>query len=116
MALHALFAPIAAEPVEVAAFALFDANWSLVSLRHVCGTLSHVDVPLRRIAADAIIFDATGLVMAHNHPRGDLVFSGDDLALTRRLARGMDLLGVRLLDHLLLTTNGCISLRGLALI
>ena len=46
------------------------------------------------------------MVMAHNHPSGDPTPSEADRALTRRLARALDALDMRLLDHLVLAGDG----------
>jgi DNA repair protein RadC len=71
---------------------------------------------VRTIVADALAFDATGVVMAHNHPSGDATPSDDDRVLTRRLARALDAVGVRLIDHLVLAGDEAASFRGLGLL
>ena len=50
------------------------------------------------------------IILAHNHPSGETVPSGDDLALTRRVAQGAQLLGLQLLDHIIVG-DGVLSLR-----
>ncbi len=45
-------------------------------------------------------------LVAHNHPSGDPSPSAEDLAFTRRLAQAGDLLGIRLLDHVILGDPG----------
>lgn len=115
--LFSLFAPLALERHEVAGFAYFDANGQLIGLRHVRDErCDAVALPIRHIAADAIALDAASVAMAHNHPSGDPAFSAGDLAATRRLARGLQALGVQLVDHLLLTADACTSLRSLSLL
>ena len=114
---HRLFASLTTERVEVAAFAYLDADWRLLGVRHVRSAHCRwVDVPIREVARDALAFDATGVVMAHNHPSGSLTFSPEDLAISRRLARVLEALSVQLIDHLLLTRDAATSLRDLALI
>jgi DNA repair protein RadC len=44
---------------------------------------------------------AAGLILFHNHPSSDPEPSGEDVALTRRLAAGGTLLGIEVLDHII---------------
>lgn len=59
---------------------------------------------------------AAAVVFAHNHPSGDPTPSAEDRELTRRLLRACELLGVRAVDHLVVTSNGYASLRELGLL
>jgi DNA repair protein RadC len=45
---------------------------------------------------------ASGIVIAHNHPSGNLDASEEDLKLTKRIKEAGELLDVRLIDHLIL--------------
>lgn len=116
-AAHALFAPLAAEPVEVAGFAYLDPQWRLLGLRHTrsASTLA-LDVPMRAVATDVLALDCAAVVMAHNHPSGDASPSAADRALTKRLARALDALGVQLFDHLVLAGERVTSFRALGLL
>ena len=108
----ALFAPIAAMREEVAVFAYLDPEWRLLGMRHVPSGLSDaVTIPMREVVADALSFDCAAVVMAHNHPSGDPAPSDADYAFTRRLAHALDLVGVKLFDHLVLARDGCESFR-----
>lgn len=112
-----LFAPIAGLDVEMAVFAFLDANGRLIAIRHLpSDRASSVNVPIRTIAADALAFDARGVVMAHNHPSGDPEPSRDDLRVTRRVATALDALGVRLIDHLVLAGDTVTSFRARGLL
>jgi DNA repair protein RadC len=62
--------------------------------------------------ASRLAFDARLMLMAHNHPSGDPRPSGDDLQATRRLARMLDAIDVRLVDHLVMTHHATTSLRA----
>jgi DNA repair protein RadC len=42
---------------------------------------------------------------SHNHPTGDLTPSSEDIAITRRLKEAGELLGVRVLDHIIVDTD-----------
>lgn len=108
----ALFAPIAMLRSEVAVFAYLDPEWRLLGMRHVPSAhADEVAIPVRDVVADALAFDAAAVAMAHNHPSGDPTPSERDHALTRRLARALELVGVRLVEHLVLSRTGCQSFR-----
>lgn len=66
------------------------------------GTLNRAAVEPRAILKFGLLRDAAGLVLFHNHPSGDPSPSVEDLSFTRRLAEAGDLIGVRLVDHLIL--------------
>jgi len=53
----------------------------------------------------ALLSNAASLILAHNHPSGDVTPSAEDCALTERLAKGGALLGLRILDHLIVSDH-----------
>jgi DNA repair protein RadC len=61
------------------------------------------------IFASAIKANACSLIIAHNHPSGNLVASQADIALTRKIKEGGKLLEIPLLDHLIITTESYFS-------
>ena len=112
-----LFCSLRQAPREVAAFAYLDPDWMLLGLRHVpTGGNDSVRLSIRDIAADAIIFGASNVVMAHNHPSGDPAPSSADLDATRRIARALAALEVRLIDHVIVARHGHSSFRSLGLL
>lgn len=64
-------------------------------------TSTHVDPRLIYVAA--LRTAATSIIVAHNHPSGDVNPSRDDKVLTERLANGCKTLEIKLLDHLIIT-------------
>lgn len=66
------------------------------------GTIARAAVEPRAILKQALLRSAAGVLLFHTHPSGDPSPSPEDLAFTRRLADAGELLGVRLLDHLVL--------------
>ena len=111
-----LFAPIATLQHEEACFALFDAAWRLVDVMTLSGTASHVALPVRDVARRALMANAACVAAAHNHPGGDPMPSADDISATRRLARALDAIGVRLSDHLILAGPRHASFAALGLL
>lgn len=61
------------------------------------------------IFAAAIKAAATGFILAHNHPSGNLQPSQADIDLTRRIKEGGKLLEIQLLDHIIVTSEGYYS-------
>ncbi len=66
------------------------------------GTLSRAAVEPRAILKHGLLCDAAGFLLFHTHPSGDPSPSAEDLAFTRRIAEAGELVGVRLVDHLIL--------------
>ena len=52
---------------------------------------------------------ASGIIVAHNHPSGNLTASQSDIDLTRKLKEAGKFLEIQLLDHVLVTTEGYFS-------
>jgi DNA repair protein RadC len=63
----------------------------------------------RLIFAAAIKGVASGIIIAHNHPSGNLQPSQADIDLTRKIKEGGKLLEIQLLDHIILTSEGYYS-------
>jgi DNA repair protein RadC len=79
------------------------------------GTWSSCPVDPRVVFSACLRLGASAVILIHNHPSGDPSPSSDDLQITERLARAGQLLGVRVLDHLIVAREGICSLadRGL---
>ncbi len=75
------------------------------------GLLDSNQVHPREVFADPISDRAASVILAHNHPSGTLEASPEDLALTKRLVRAGEILGIKVLDHLIVTRNGHLSLK-----
>jgi DNA repair protein RadC len=73
------------------------------------GTLNQSLVHPREVFADAICDRAASLIIAHNHPSGQLFPSDADKRITRRLKEVADMVGIELLDHVILSRAGYYS-------
>ncbi|MGV3621706.1 MAG: JAB domain-containing protein [Archangium sp.] len=87
-------------------------------LRHVRvseGASDQCYVDPREVLAPAVACRASSLVLLHNHPSGDPEPSVLDVTLTRQLKEGARLLCMRLVDHLVISERGFVSMlqRGL---
>lgn len=81
-----------------------------------CFEISHgtVDVSYcspREIFQKALMIGAVQIILTHNHPGGDPTPSGADIAATNRVREGGDILGVKLLDHIVVTQGKWCSMR-----
>ncbi len=71
----------------------------------ITGTLVDIRLVLKR----ALQLGAVAMVVAHNHPSGNLTPSASDRQITRRLKEAAELLDLRLLDHLIISREGYMS-------
>lgn len=78
------------------------------------GTIDGASVPPREVVRACLHHNAAAVIFAHNHPSGVSEPSGADVALTQTLKQALDLIGVRVLDHLVIgETVTSLSQRGL---
>jgi DNA repair protein RadC len=75
------------------------------------GSLSASIVHPREVFQLAVSQSAASIVLAHNHPSGDVTPSRDDVDLTRRLQRAGEIMGVDILDHLIIAADQFLSLK-----
>ena len=66
------------------------------------GSLNQSIVHPREVFANAVRSSAAAILLLHNHPTGDPTPSREDLEITRRLKEAGDLLGIRVLDHIII--------------
>lgn len=75
------------------------------------GSLSASIVHPREVLKPAIRRSAAALIVAHNHPSGVPTPSPEDIEFTRRLSSAGELIGIRLLDHIIVAGDSYESLR-----
>lgn len=92
-------------------------NFNVVSI----GNLSGSDAKPVNVFKPAILSNAAGILLIHNHPSGDPAPSETDIKITLRLQLAGDILGINVLDHIIvgfsdgkptyysLTENGCLN-------
>ena len=97
----------AATGQEVMGALFLDTRQRLVGETEVFrGALSRATVEPRPILRKGILLSAAGLLLFHTHPSGDPTPSAEDLAFTRRMAAAGEVVGIRLVDHLVLGSGG----------
>jgi len=68
-------------------------------------------VDIKLIAKYAIENLASGVILAHNHPSGNLRPSEHDFEITNKIVKALDLLDIKVLDHIILTEDDYFSFR-----
>jgi DNA repair protein RadC len=93
---------LAALPHEVFAVMHLDAQHRVIDYVEMFrGTLTQASVYPREVVKDALLKNASALLLVHNHPSGEAKPSRADEALTQQLKSALQLVDVRVLDHLL---------------
>ena len=80
------------------------------------GTLDSSLVHPREVFSEAIKNKAASVIFVHNHPSGDSKPSEDDLAITKKLIKAGEILGIAVADHIIITRNNYFSLKAQGLI
>ncbi len=81
-----------------------DGSHSVVGYSIVAtGAATSCQVHPREIFQPAVLLGAVSLIIAHNHPSGSLVPSTEDRSVTDNIGKAARLMGVRLLDHIIVT-------------
>jgi DNA repair protein RadC len=70
------------------------------------GTLNPSLVHAREVFRYAIMQGVCAILVGHNHPSGDVSPSKEDRAITKRLANAGEIIGIRLLDHVIIGLDG----------
>lgn len=87
-------------------------NNRLALIKHIqlsCGGLTETEMDVRIIMKEAILHNATALVVAHNHPSGSLKPSSKDDALTKQVKDACRTMRIHFVDHLIVTDRGYYS-------
>jgi DNA repair protein RadC len=104
-------------PHEVFALMLLDSQHRLIAFEELFrGTVNQASVYPREVVLRALHHQAAAVVLAHNHPSGLAEPSPADIALTRNLRDALALVGVRVLDHIVVTRERGASFAELGLL
>jgi DNA repair protein RadC len=111
-----LTAQLRDRPYEVFCCLHLDNRHRLIHFEEVFrGTIDGASVHPREVVRQALQYNAAALIFAHNHPSGVAEASQADELITRRLRDALALVDIRVLDHLIVGDNHCLSFaeRGL---
>ena len=85
---------------------------NMVSMGDISSSIVHP----REVFKAAILANAAGIVMFHNHPSGDTKPSLDDEVVSKRIYAAGEIIGISLLDHIIIGANNHTSLKDLGII
>lgn len=80
------------------------------------GTIDHAPVYPREIARRALELSASSVILVHNHPSGDAKASTQDIAMTRKIVMALSQIEVKVIDHLIIASEGTTSFAAMGLI
>ena len=97
--------------VEMVYLLCLDAKCKVLGCRMVGeGSVNSANVSIRRIVEIALGLNATSVVLAHNHPSGLAIPSGEDISTTQRVASALSAVDVQLVDHIIVADDDFVSL------
>lgn len=100
------------EPAECVGVAMLDARHRLIGISILYrGTINRTACEPRGIFQAALLANAAGICLFHNHPSGDPSPSAEDHAMTRRLKGAGEILGIPVLDHVITAGSRWLSMR-----
>ena len=99
---------------EVFALLMLDSKHRVLQFRELFrGTLDGASVYPREVVKICLQQNAAAVILVHNHPSGDPEPSQADCTLTRKLQDALSLVEIRTLDHIVVGSEGCVSLAEL---
>ena len=75
------------------------------------GSLNSSIVHPREVFKSAIIKSSASIICLHNHPSGDTKPSKEDIKITQRLIKAGEILGIKVLDHLIIGEDNYLSMK-----
>ena len=95
---------------EVFALLLLDTKHRVIGFRELFrGTLDGASVYPREVVKIALEHNAAAVILVHNHPSGEPEPSQADRTLTTTLKNALNMIGTRILDHVVVGYKGCVS-------
>ena len=115
---YRMFAPILiGEKQEIVTALLLNAKYEVIGKEVVSkGGIVSAFVEPRDVYRPAVKRGATGIIVVHNHPSGDPTPSKDDLTATEKIEKAGEMIGVKLIDHIIVGSGRHVSLRDMNII
>lgn len=106
-----LLAQFAGKKSEVVLQLCLDRKGKLLACRQLSeGGVSSANLSIRRLVENALLLSASSVILAHNHPSGVALPSGDDFVTTEKAREALEAVSVQLLDHIIVADNDFVSL------
>ena len=104
----------AGEKQEIVTAVLLNAKYEIIGRETISkGGIVNAHVEPRDVFRPAVKRGATGLILVHNHPSGDPTPSEDDLHATKQIEIAGEMIGVKLIDHIIIGSGHHVSLRDM---
>ncbi|MDH0851062.1 DNA repair protein RadC [Delftia tsuruhatensis] len=104
---------LAARQHEVFAVLFLDSQHRLIALEEMFrGTLTRTSVYPREVVLRALHHHAGAVILAHNHPSGQVQASAADKAVTQSLQAALGLVDIQVLDHVIVAPGASLSMAG----
>ena len=102
---------------EVFVVALMDTKNKVIDIIKTEGSANQAVIYIRNVIKEALLKNACAMIVAHNHPSGDVAPSSHDIHLTGELKKACDVFDISLLDHVVMADSGdYFSFRGEGLV
>lgn len=102
----------AADVVENAYLITLDNHNNIINCHSVgAGSANQTEVDDKKLVATAIRDNAVSVVITHNHPNTTATPSAQDLNYSIKLSQMLEFVGIKLLDHIIVGSDSCISLK-----
>jgi DNA repair protein RadC len=103
---YMLLKDIGTKKKEYVIAVFLNSRFEVIKKETICiGSLDGVGIVPRDILIPALESNAGYVVIAHNHPSGDATPSKEDIVITKRISEALDLVGLRLIDHLVISNT-----------
>ncbi|WP_027406133.1 RadC family protein [Anaerovibrio sp. RM50] len=87
--------------------ACLDIKHHVLAVKEIsCGSMTASVVHPREVFKEAIRHSSAAIILAHNHPSGDVSPSGNDITITRQLVQAGKIMDIVILDHIVLSDYG----------
>ncbi|MDW7656580.1 MAG: DNA repair protein RadC [Bacillota bacterium] len=99
-------------PREELRIVLLDARNRIIRICRIGeGGLTAAVIHPRDLFREAVKANAASLILVHNHPSGDATPSSEDIETTRKMCEIGEMMGIRVMDHLVVASSGSVSFR-----
>ncbi len=83
----------------------------LVSKLLTEGDVNGAELNIRKLVENALLANASAVILSHNHPSGVALPSGEDFATTDRVRMALESVGIQLVDHIIVADGDFVSMR-----
>ncbi|MBM7836128.1 DNA repair protein RadC [Clostridium sardiniense] len=107
-----LYGEMGASNQEVLKLIILNTKNEVIKIKDVFkGSLNSSLVHPREIFNEAIRSSAASIIICHNHPSGDPTPSSEDIKVTTRINQSGEIIGIKLIDHIIIGRNNYVSLK-----